>query len=88
MYTVMYSVCKHKGPINGTQRINIQGQNVHTKDQSYGPMGTQCMYKRTILATRGTYVCKGPTLWGLDTQIEDQSYEHMMHVQSSNPMGR
>ena len=31
---------------------------------------------------------KGPTLRGSDAQIEDQSYEHTMHVQSSNPMGR
>ena len=49
VYTVMYSVCKHKGPNQWDTEINIQGQNVHTKDQSFGPMGTQRMYKRTIL---------------------------------------
>ena len=64
----------------------MQGKNVRTKDPSYGPMGTQCMYKRTILGTQGTCVYKGSTLRGSDAQIEDQSYEHKMHVQSSNPM--
>ena len=38
-----------KDQSNGTLRINIQGQNLRAKDQPYGPMGTQCMYKRTIL---------------------------------------
>ena len=74
-----------KDQSNGTQRSNIQGQSLHTKDQSYGPMGTQCMYNP--IGTQGTCVCKGPTLWGSDAQIEDQSYEHtvsqsygMLHV--------
>ena len=43
----MYASTKDQS--NGTQRINIQGQNLRTKDQSYGPMWSQCMYKRTIL---------------------------------------
>ena len=34
-----------KDQSNGTQRINIQGQNVRTKDHLW----TQCMYKKTIL---------------------------------------
>ena len=46
-YVQVYASTKDQS--NGTQRINIQGQNVRTKDQSYGPMGSQCMYKRTIL---------------------------------------
>ena len=86
MHTVVDMYASTKDQSNGTQRINMQGKNVCTKDQSYGPMGTQCMYKRTILRTQGTCVNKGSTLWGSDAQIEDQSYEHTMHVQSSNPM--
>ena len=91
MYTVMYSVCQHKGPIQW-----------NTEDQH---TGTKCTYKGPIIwaygvamhvqknnpisiGTRGTCVYKGPTLRGSDAQIEDQSYEHTMHVQSSNPMGR
>ena len=47
-----------------------------------------CVPKNNPLGARGTCVYKGPTLRGSDAQIEDQSYEHTMHVQSSNPMGR
>ena len=54
------------------QRTNQMGHNACTK----------------TIGTRGTCVYKGPTLRGSDAQIEDQSYEHTMHVQSSNPMGR
>ena len=41
------------------QRTNEMGHSgsiyIRTKDQSYGPMGTQSMYKRTILGTREWY---------------------------------
>ena len=76
-----------KDQSNGMQRIKIQGQNLHTKDQSYGPMGdTMHAQKNNPIGTRGTCVYKGPTLWGSNAQTEDQSYEHTMHVPSSNPM--
>ena len=84
MYTVMYMYASTKDQTNGTQRINIQGQNVHIKDQSYGPMGSQCMYKRTILQGHEVPVCTKDQPYA---QIEDQSYEYTMHVQLSNPMG-
>ena len=35
------------------------------------------------IGTRGTFVYKGSTLWESYAQIEDQSYVHTMHVQSS-----
>ena len=44
---------------------------------------TMHVQKNNPIGTRGTCVYKGPTLWGSDAQIEDQSYEHTMHVQSS-----
>ena len=56
---------------NGTQRINIQGQNVHTKDQSYALWGhNACTKEQSYRDTR--YLCvqrTNPT--GLDAQIED-----------------
>ena len=81
--TCMYSVYSGMGT-----RCKDQSNGTQTKDQSYGPMGTQCMYKSAVLGTRGNCVYEGPTLQGLDAQREVQSYEHTMHVQSSNPMGR
>ena len=39
--------------------------------------------KNNPIRTRGTCVYKGPTLWRSYAQIEDQSYEHTMHIQSS-----
>ena len=97
MYTVvdmMYSVCKHKGPIQWD-----------TEDQY---KETKCMYRKGLIvwayadtmhactkeqSYRDTrYLCVQRTnpmgIGCCHAQIEDQSYEHMMHVQSSNPMGR
>ena len=90
MYTVMYSVCKHKGPI----QWDTEDQYTGTKCTCKGPIiwayggDTMHVQKNNPIGTQGTCVYKGPTLLGSDAQIEDQSYEHTMHVQSSNPMGR
>ena len=89
MYTVMYSVCMHKGP----NQWDTEDQYTGTKCTYKGPIilaygDTMHVQKNNPLGTRGTCVYKEPTLRGSDAQIEDQSYEHTMHVQSSNPMGR
>ena len=48
MYTVvwdmMYSVCKHKGPIQWDTENQYTGTKFTYKGL-YGPMGAQCMYK-------------------------------------------
>ena len=46
MYTVVWG---YDVQCMQAQRTIQWTQNLHTKDQSYGPMVTQCMYKRTIL---------------------------------------
>ena len=84
----MYSVCKYKEPIQWDTEDQYNG----TKSTYKGPIvwaygDTMHVQKNNPIGTRGTCVYKGPTLWGSDAQIEDQSYKHMMHVQSSNPMG-
>ena len=56
-----------KDQSNGTQRVNIQGQNLHTKDQSYGSMGTQSCTKEQSLGHE-VPVC-----------TEDEPYGDRMH---------
>ena len=82
-HACIYSVCKHKGPIQWD-----------TEDQY---TGTKCTYKGPIIWAYGVTMhvqknnpigTRGTCVRGSDAQIEDQSYEHTMHVQSSNPMGR
>ena len=66
VYSVMGTRCtvyaSTKDQSNGTLRINIQGQNLHTKDQPYGLMGTQWyVQKNNPIRARGTCEYKGPT---------------------------
>ena len=88
MYTVMYSVCKHKGPNQWDSEDQYTGTKCTYKEPIIWAYGdTMHVQKNNPIGTRGTCVYKGPTLRGSDAQIEDQSYEHTIHVQSSNPMG-
>ena len=89
MYTVMYSVCKHKEP----NQWDTEDQYTGTKYTYKGPIiwaygDTMHVHMNNPIGTQGTCVYKGPTLRGSYAQIEDQSYEYTMHVQLSNPMGR
>ena len=92
MYTVVIGTrctvyASTKDQSNRIQRINKQGQNLHTKDHVWAYGDTIHVQKNDPIWTQVTCVYKGPTLWGSDAQIEDQSYEQTMHIQLSNPMG-
>ena len=67
---------------------DTEDQYTGTKYTYKGPIiwaygDTMHVQKNNPIGTRGTCVYKGPTLRGSDAQIEDQSYERTMHVQSS-----
>ena len=69
------------------QRTKPMGQYAGTKCTYKGPIiwaygDTMHVHMNNPIGTRGTCVYKGPTLRGSDAQIEDQSYEHTMHIQS------
>ena len=71
----MYSVCKHKGPI----QWDAENQYTGTKFTYKGPIiwaygDTMHVQKNNPIGTRGTCVYKGPTLWG------------SMHKQRTNSM--
>ena len=60
--------------VQRTNHMGLWGHNACTKEQSYRDTRYLCVQKTHPM--------------GIDAQIDDQSYEHTMHVQSSNPMGR
>ena len=67
--------CVFKGPITW-------GQDVYSKDQSYGDT---IQYKDPPYGS-----CAKDQLiqWEYAVSTKDQSYEDMMHVQRTNPMGQ
>ena len=71
----------------------VLGHDVYSVCKHKGPFNgwthgdTMHVQNNKPIGTRGNCVYKEPTLWGSNAQIEDQSYEHTMHVKWSNPTG-